>query len=534
MYFLLVVFVPAERKNNQQKEVEESMVDVLLAHSYFLKYDPKQLQKMRPYPPLATLYAASALRERGYTVALFDAMLAEGEHEFVEMLSREQPRVVALYEDSFNFLSKMCLSRMREAACHMAAAARERGATVIAAGSDVSDHPELYFSHGVQAALTGEADHTLIELIDHLQGSEESGLIPDPRPLIPGLAFPDPSVPGGVFRTPRRAPERTPDVFPFPAWDLLDAERYRAAWTQAHGYWSLNMVSTRGCPFHCNWCAKPIWGQRYAMRSPANVADELALVKRTLRPDHIWFADDIFGLRPQWVAAFGREVAARDAAIPFMIQSRVDLMTAEAVAGLRQAGCAEVWMGAESGSQAILDAMDKGTKVDEIVAARARLGQAGIKACFFIQFGYPGETFDDIMATVRLVRDTLPDNIGVSVSYPLPGTKFHAMVKEQLGAKTNWTDSDDLAMMFRGTYQTPFYRRLHGLLHEDLELRRRLQEPGAEKQEPGEAVLGALDRLNDGWLELGRMEVEHRNAAPTLLVRQKGHIPAPDLSKEWN
>src|SRR3712207_1538485 len=155
------------------------MVDVLLAHSYFLKYDPKQQQKMRPYPPLATLYAASALRARGYTVALFDAMLADGEEEFVRELDRHAPRVVALYEDSFNFLSKMCLSRMREAACRMARAARDCGATVVAAGSDVTDHPQLYFAHGVQAALVGEADHTLLELLDLL---DERRATNDDRP----------------------------------------------------------------------------------------------------------------------------------------------------------------------------------------------------------------------------------------------------------------------------------------------------------------------------------------------------------------
>ena len=251
--------------------------------------------------------------------------------------------------------------------------------------------------------------------------------------IFQGLPSPTPSAPDGIFDTPKRAPERHPDVFPLPAWDLLDAEPYRAAWTKAHGYFSLNMVSTRGCPFHCNWCAKPIWGQRYAMRSPASVADELALVKRTLRPDHIWFADDIFGLRPRWVAEFGREVAARDAAIPFMIQSRVDLMTEEAVAGLKQAGCVEVWMGAESGSQRILDAMEKGTQVEEIAVARARLGAAGIKACFFIQFGYPGETFDDIMATVQLVRDTLPDDD--RRQRQLPAAR-HALSRD--GARAAW------------------------------------------------------------------------------------------------
>jgi radical SAM superfamily enzyme YgiQ (UPF0313 family) len=507
--------------------MSDSSVDVLLGHSNFVAYDPKQLHKMRPYAPLATLYAAALLRSAGYSVALFDAMLADGESEFVEAVRRHRPRWVALYEDNFNFLTKMCLSRMREAACAMAKEASAAGTTVIAAGPDVTDHPELYFPHGVQFALLGEPDYSLRELLDAL-----SERVPRTIDEIPGIALADPDAPRGVRRTAPRAPERHPDRFPFPAWDLLDVERYRTAWTRAHGYYSVNMVTTRGCPFHCNWCAKPIWGQRYAMRSPADVAEELALVKRLVRPDHVWFADDIFGLRPQWVAAFGREVARRNAAVPFMIQSRVDLMTDEAVAGLAQAGCAEVWLGAESGSQKILDAMEKGTDVAEIGIARARLQAAGIRACFFIQFGYPGETFEDIMATVRLVRKTLPDDIGVSVSYPLPGTRFHEAVRSQLGEKTNWVDSDDLAMMFHGTYESPFYRHLHRVLHEDLVLRRRLinSHDGAVSEDIKEEI----DRVNASWFELGRLEATFRSAAPTRIPLPLLEHSAPDLSKEWN
>ncbi|MFZ2517392.1 MAG: radical SAM protein [Anaerolineae bacterium] len=507
------------------------MLDVLLAHSYFLRYDQKQVEKMRPYPPLATLYAASYLRSVGYSVALFDAMLATGEHEFEAALATYAPRFVVLYEDNFNFLSKMCLTRMREAACTMSQAAHRRGATVIASGSDVTDHPEIYLQHGTQYVILGEPEHTLRELLDALRAGQ-----PARASLIPGLILPDPQAPGGLHHTARRNPERYPDVFPFPAWDLLDVERYRAAWMQAHGFFSLNMVSTRGCPFHCNWCAKPIWGQRYAMRSPANVAAEMAWIKQHLRPDHIWFADDIFGLRPAWVAELGREVAQRDAAIPFMIQSRVDLMTEDAVAGLQQAGCVEVWMGAESGSQKILDAMDKGTQVSQIKLARQRLKHAGIKACFFIQFGYPGETFEDIMSTVQLVRETLPDNIGISVSYPLPGTKFHDLVKEQLGPKTNWVDSNDLAMMFQGSYQSPFYRKLHRVLHRDLELRQRLSQLSTNGHGPVDdvALLASLDHLSHEWLDLGRLEVLHRSDAPTTIVKPYGELAAPDLSRDWN
>ncbi|MFZ1551645.1 MAG: radical SAM protein, partial [Anaerolineae bacterium] len=418
-----------------------------------------------------------------------------------------------------------------EAACTMSQAAHRRGATVIASGSDVTDHPEIYLQHGTQYVILGEPEHTLRELLDALRAGQ-----PARASLIPGLILPDPQAPGGLHHTARRNPERYPDVFPFPAWDLLDVERYRAAWMQAHGFFSLNMVSTRGCPFHCNWCAKPIWGQRYAMRSPANVAAEMAWIKQHLRPDHIWFADDIFGLRPAWVAELGREVAQRDAAIPFMIQSRVDLMTEDAVAGLKQAGCVEVWMGAESGSQKILDAMDKGTQVSQIKLARQRLKHAGIKACFFIQFGYPGETFEDIMSTVQLVRETLPDNIGISVSYPLPGTKFHDLVKEQLGPKTNWVDSNDLAMMFQGSYQSPFYRKLHRVLHRDLELRQRLSQLSTNGHGPVDdvALLASLDHLSHEWLDLGRLEVLHRSEAPTTIVKPYGELAAPDLSRDWN
>jgi anaerobic magnesium-protoporphyrin IX monomethyl ester cyclase len=235
-------------------------------------------------------------------------------------------------------------------------------------------------------------------------------------------------------------------------------------------------------------------------------------------------------------------VVARDAVIPFMIQSRVDLLTEQAVAGLAQAGCAEVWMGAESGSQRILDAMDKGTEVHQVAAARSRLKAAGIKACFFIQFGYPGETFEDIMATVQMVRDTLPDDIGVSVSYPLPGTRFYEKVKEQLGAKTNWVDSNDLAMMFQGTYRSPFYRKLHQVLHDDLALRQRVAalrlQPVGGADAPADSTTGdlnaAMDRLNAEWLELGRLEIECRSAAPTVIASSSGQLTTPDLSQGWN
>jgi anaerobic magnesium-protoporphyrin IX monomethyl ester cyclase len=210
-------------------------------------------------------------------------------------------------------------------------------------------------------------------------------------------------------------------------------------------------------------------------------------------------------------------------------------MTAVAVEALARAGCREVWLGAESGSQRVLDAMDKGIRVEQVAEATRRLRAAGIRACWFLQFGFPGETFEDVLATVEMVREGLPDDVGVSVSYPLPGTRFFELVEAELGEKTHWQDSNDLAMMFQGTYQTPFYRKLRQVVHRELDLRQRLA-----RGEGGEALLGDLDRVAADWLELGRLEAGARSAAPTVIGIGDGSdggssaLPAPDLSRAWN
>ena len=417
---------------------------------------------MMPYPPLGTLYAAAAVRQHGYTAALFDSMLAATEADILPYLTSRRPKVVVIYDDDFNYLTKMCLTRMRTAAFRMAEFARAAGCTVVVHGSDPVDHLEEYFAHAADYVICGEGESTLVELLDFLLGGKGE------RATIAGLAYREN---GATRMTPAREVVRNLDSLPFPAWDLVRLDRYRSVWIRRHGYFSVNMVTTRGCPFHCNWCAKPIYGQVYNTRSPENVVDEMLAIRATVNPDHIWFCDDIFGLKPGWVERFSREVVARNAAIPFKCLARVDLLLKEnTVEHLRRAGCTSVWVGAESGSQKILDAMEKGTTVAQIYEARQRLGAAGIRVGFFLQYGYPGETQEDIALTLRMVRECRPDDIGISVSYPLPGTKFYAMVGKSLGDKQNWVDSQDLDLMFAGEYAPDFYRALHRVTHKRLRL----------------------------------------------------------------
>jgi anaerobic magnesium-protoporphyrin IX monomethyl ester cyclase len=439
--------------------------EILFGQAYFLRFDQKLWAAQQPYAPLGALYAAACVRERGYGVALFDAMLARSEAEWAEALDRCRPRVAVIYEDSFNYLSKMCLLRMREAALIMAGAARERGVTVIVAGSDASDHPAIYLDRGADVVVAGEGEVTLVEVLDSVLGRTITPLTDIPGVCVRGRDF-------HLVRTRPREIIRDLDRLPRPAWDLVDVERYREIWQQRHGYFSMNLVTTRGCPYHCNWCAKPIYGQRYSARSPEHVIDEIAWLRDTYRPDHLWMADDIFGLKPAWIERFAALAVERHVVVPFKCLLRADGVTETTARALGAAGCRTAWIGAESGSQRILDSMEKGTRVDQIGEATRRLHAAGIEVGFFLQFGYPGETRDDIERTLQMVRDSEPDDIGVSVSYPLPGTPFYDRVKAQLGEKQNWVDSADLAMMFRAAYVPEFYRTLHASVHAEFRARK--------------------------------------------------------------
>jgi anaerobic magnesium-protoporphyrin IX monomethyl ester cyclase len=435
------------------------MKRILFSHSYFLRFDPKQWATGQPYAPIGTLYAAALLRENGYRVSFFDTMFAHDPKEVLPAIEQEAPDYFVIYDDGFNYLTKMCLTNMRNAAFDMIKLARQKGAVVIVSSSDSTDHYERYLEEGADFVLIGEAELSLLELTNALStGTSDFS-------SIQGLAFKQNNC---VVKTPKRQILKDLDSLPLPAWDLIAIEPYRQLWQKRAGYFSMNIATTRGCPFKCNWCAKPIYGNRYNSRSPENVIKELLLLKEKFNFDHIWFCDDIFGLKPGWVHEFADLVEKNQLAFKFKIQARADLLLQEDyINDLARAGCENIWMGAESGSQKILDAMDKGITVEQVYKSTKLIRKYGMKPSFFIQFGYPGETKEDIEKTISMITSLLPHEIGISVSYPLPGTLFYEKVKTELKEKTNWTDSDELALLFRNTYQPAFYKRLHRYVHHE-------------------------------------------------------------------
>ena len=434
------------------------MLDILFSHSYYYPLDQKQWNNKTPYPPLGTIYAASLLRKSGFSVSLFDTNLRDNPFEIEKEIQDQKPSFLVIYDDGFNYLTKMCLTNMREAAFEMIAIGKKYNCTVIVNSSDSTDHYKKYLNKGADYVLLGEGEISLKELVFKLVNNEQID-------LLKGIVYKNDL---DYTINPKREVLKNLDELPMPAWDLIDINAYKEVWSRSGKKFTLNIATTRGCPYKCNWCAKPIYGVRYNSHSPEYITKLIATLKENYSVTNFWMCDDIFGLKPKWVQNFNTVLKEAELKIAYTIQSRVDLLLKEdTIEALAESGLKEVWVGAESGSQKILDAMDKGTQLNQIYKATQLLKLKNIKVAFFIQFGYLNETKDDISKTIEMIKELQPDNIGVSVSYPLPGTKFYEMVKDDLKFKSNWKDSDDLAMMFQGTFNSRFYKKLHRYVHKE-------------------------------------------------------------------
>lgn len=470
------------------------MTDILLVNPLFLNQDPVERQLVTPYFPLGLLYLAAAAREAGHDVAIFDAMFEENDDAFRAALVQHQPRLVGI----------AALATVRAAALRLAAIAKASGAIVALGGADPTGRPEAYLQTNgqgqvVDMVVVGEGEHTFVELLNRLKAAGWRSDIP--LADLPGLALPGEN--GGIRKTADCVHIKDLDSIPFPARDLVDLDRYQAAWRKAHGFSSLSVIASRGCPYSCSWCQKSVFGRSSRMRSPRSVAEEMHQIKERHNPDQIRIVDDVLGIDRKWVRALHTALVELNAVIPFEALSRADLADEETIRLLSEAGCRRLAFGAESGSQRVLDAMHKGTKVDQIYRAAELCRRYGIETYFYIMLGYPGEEWADIQATLKLLRETRPDEFSSTVAYPLPGTEFYEQVKDRLVPAADWEHSAQNRLLFQRPYSTRFYNWTQKLLRKEWQAAR-LAHGEITLGTPGRARLAASRLVTRAGVEVLR------------------------------
>ncbi len=414
-------------------------MDVLLTHGYFLYEDPHELKVMKPYPPLGILYLSAYLKRAGYDVGVHDATFSSLA-EFAARVERERPPVVGIYT---NLMTKFNVLKM-------IAACKRLGATVVLGGPEPANYVEEYLDRGADVIVIGEGEATLADLLPRLAGDG-----PHKLDGLPGVAYRRDD--GGIVRNPPRAYLADLDALPDPDREAIDVDRYVETWRKHHGLGSVSLICARGCPYHCEWCSHAVYGHTHRRRSPGRVADEVEHLLARYKPDQLWYADDVFTIKHSWFFEYAGELKRRGIRLPFECISRADRLNDEVIDRLVEMGCYRLWIGSESGSQRVLDAMRREVRVEQVQAMTRALRRRGIQTGMFIMLGYEGEEIADLEATVDHLKQSAPDVFLTTVAYPIKGTPYYDEVADRVLARAEWDQRTDRQLTVRGRHSARFY-----------------------------------------------------------------------------
>jgi radical SAM superfamily enzyme YgiQ (UPF0313 family) len=419
-------------------------VKLLLTHGYFLENDVKEQKIMKPYAPLGLLYLSSHLRAKGYDVGIYDSTFGSMA-ELRSQLGEGEPGVLGIYGNLMTRPSVLAL----------VAEGRAAGWRVVLGGPEPANYAAEYLEAGADVIAAGEGEIALELLL-------ASGFAREAFLRIPGILFRDDR--GEVVRTGPAQQIQNLDAQPWPDREKIDLNRYVETWRKHHGTGSLSVITARGCPYRCQWCSHSVYGMTHRRRSPAGVADEVEWLLARYRPDMLWMADDVFTIHPGWLQSYAAELKKRRIHIPFECITRADRVDETTAATLREIGCFRVWIGSESGSQRILDSMQRGVKTQQVKRAVELCKDRGIETGMFLMWGYEGEEIQDVEATVEHVRDTRPDIFFTTVSYPIGGTPYYEAVKDRLVSLKPWKEMTDRDYQIRGRHSRRFYQFADQLL----------------------------------------------------------------------
>lgn len=428
--------------------------ELLLTHGYFLMEDPKELQIMKPYPPMGILYICSHLRTKGYAVDVFDSTFSTRQ-QLIDRLHSETPAILGIYA---NLMTRPNVVKVLKEA-------KQAGWKTIVGGPEPGAYVDEYLQEGADIVVLGEGELTLEEILESFRQTRTPDLS-----KIPGLAFRDDT--GFVHRTEARSQISDIDSQPWPAREAIDTARYVDTWRKHHGKGSISIITARGCPYRCQWCSHQVFGQTHRRRKPQLVADELAWIRERYQPDMLWIADDVFTIHHGWLEEWSKEIHSRGLKIPFECISRADRLNEQVIAKLAELGCFRIWIGSESGSQRLLDAMQRGVKVEAVRESIALCRNYGIQTGMFLMWGYEGEELEDIEATINHVRSSKPDIFFTTVSYPIKGTPYYKQVAPRLVQLKPWAQTSDRELEIQGRRSREFYHTADQLLRHEVELSR--------------------------------------------------------------
>lgn len=467
-------------------------LDLLLTHAYFLAKDPHEQELCRPFAPLGIQYLVAWLRRAGVSaVDWFDSTFAAGSGAVHDHVADTDPRVVGLYGHTVT----------RPVAGQLVPRFVSDGRRVIAGGPDPAQYTEEYLGFGVEVVVVGEGEQTLQELMEHLLAHGWQWRW-DRLGAIDGIAYLDPDS-GRLVRTRPRSLLRPLERIPWPHRDRRDLQGYLDTWRQRHGETALSMITSRGCPFHCSWCSKQVYGDTYRRRDVDDVIDEMAHLKQTFQPDQIWFADDLFTINRRWVHRFCRQVVERDLVMPFYLIGRPGSLDPAMCAALKQAGCYRIYLSAESGSQRVLDAMHKDGTVQHIVDGARMLKTHGIEVGVFVMIGYPGETAADVALTMQMLHQVEPDVTLLSVAHPMKGTAFYDQVADRIETPDGWERTNGGRLAFRMDKPRRYYDYAQRWMWAEGDLVRRLREGRVDLQTAQLAAKAAVWRAGMRAVDAG-------------------------------
>lgn len=430
------------------------MPELLLTHGYFMYDDPKELQILKPYAPLGILYLCSHLRAKGFDVDVFDTTFSTRDLLF-RHLRNEKPAVLGVYANLMTRRNVLDILRV----------ARAAGWTTVVGGPEPGAYAQEYLASGANFVVFGEGELTMQELLQALRAGAS-----DSVGSIAGLAFIDAQ--GAMCQTAPRAQIPNLDAQPWPAREAVDIARYVRTWKDAHGQGSVSFITARGCPYKCRWCSHQVFGMSHRRRHPALVVDEVEWLMQRYSPDMAWVADDVFTIHHGWIRAYAAEMKRRGLHLPFECISRADRLNEEVLDLMAELGCFRMWIGSESGSQRILDAMERGVKVEQVQKATELCRQRGIQTGMFLMWGYEGEAMPDIEATIEHVKRSRPDIFLTTVAYPIKGTPYYAQTKDRLVELKAWSDSSDRERKIKGRHSRNFYQHADRLLRDEVALSR--------------------------------------------------------------